>query len=138
MKTLSETLEHARSQLADPGHHPDQPAKAVGSTADAIMLDLDDTVVPDNSSAWRSSIGDHVVVNPAYVDNQATSTRADGMTAERQLAWYFGTHLGALTQFIPNAAHLTREGAECTPCMWLPPTGGRIQSFLISQRQVLP
>lgn len=46
----------ARSMLFVPGHRPDRYAKAASSGADAIVLDLEDAVAPEDKDAARQSV----------------------------------------------------------------------------------
>lgn len=50
----------ARSLLYVPGDRPDRFAKAVGSGADAVILDLEDAVAPDRKRAAREAVRDAV------------------------------------------------------------------------------
>lgn len=53
---LEAILEHARSLLVVPGHRPDRFDKAANSGADAIMLDLEDSVGPERKPEARKNI----------------------------------------------------------------------------------
>lgn len=96
----------------------DRPYQVVGSDAAGVIVRL-------GSGVRHWEIGDHVVVSPAYVDDQEPGTHADGMMGNRQLAWGFETNFGALahyaivraSQLIPKPAHLTwEEAASNTLC----------------------
>ncbi|MFE4459619.1 crotonyl-CoA carboxylase/reductase [Nocardia tengchongensis] len=72
---------------------------------------------------WRP--GDHVVISPAYVDDQEPATHGDGMLGERQRAWGYETNFGGLahysivrvSQLLPKPAHLSwEEAASFTLC----------------------
>jgi citrate lyase subunit beta / citryl-CoA lyase len=47
-----------RSLLFVPGDRPDRMEKALGSGADALILDLEDSVAPDNKPAAREAVAD--------------------------------------------------------------------------------
>lgn len=51
-----ESIARARSFLFVPGHRPDRFAKAVGSGADAIVLDLEDAVGPELKQRARENV----------------------------------------------------------------------------------
>lgn len=92
----------------------DQPHQVVGSDAAGVIVRLG-----PGMRHWQ--MGDHVVVSPAYVDDQEPGTHADGMMGGRQLAWGFETNFGALahyavvraSQLVPKPSHLTWEEAAC-------------------------
>jgi crotonyl-CoA reductase len=92
----------------------DLPHQVVGSDGAAVVVRV-------GSGVRRWKIGDHVVVSPAYVDDQEPGTHADGMLGAEQLAWGFETNFGGLahysvvraSQLIPKPAHLTWEEAAC-------------------------
>ncbi|TNC19269.1 crotonyl-CoA carboxylase/reductase [Amycolatopsis alkalitolerans] len=104
-------------QFARQGHwqaRHDQPYQVVGSDAAGVVVRL-------GSGVRHWSVGDHVVVSPAYVDDQEPGTHADGMMGGGQLAWGFETNFGGLahyavvraSQLIPKPAHLSWEEAAC-------------------------
>ncbi|WTT40624.1 crotonyl-CoA carboxylase/reductase [Kitasatospora sp. NBC_00085] len=70
----------------------DLPHHILGSDASGV-------VVRTGSSVRRWSIGDHVVVTPAYVDGQEPATHSDGMLGSEQRAWGFETNFGGLAHF---------------------------------------
>ncbi|MFT2014484.1 crotonyl-CoA carboxylase/reductase [Streptomyces sp. 796.1] len=92
----------------------DQPHQVVGSDAAGVIVRLGSGV-----RRWR--VGDHVVVSPAYVDDQEPASHADGMLGAEQRAWGFETNFGGLahytlvraSQLVPKPAHLTWEEAAC-------------------------
>ncbi len=94
----------------------DLPYQVVGSDASGVVVRVGNGV-----RHWR--VGDHVVVSPAYVDEQEAATHADGMMGEEQRAWGFETNFGGLaeyavvrsTQLVPKPAHLTWEEAASNP-----------------------
>ena len=67
-----------RSLLFVPGDRPDRFAKAAASGADALILDLEDSVTPDKKAAARSAVADALAaprtlpllvrINPATLD----------------------------------------------------------------------
>lgn len=72
---------------------------------------------------WK--VGDHVVLSPAYVDDQEPATHGDAMLGRNQLAWGYETNFGGLAtyavvrtaQVLPKPAHLTwEEAASITLC----------------------
>jgi len=73
---------------------------------------------------WK--VGDEVVVNTLYCDEQDPISQRDGMLPDAQRAWGFETNYGGLadysvvkaTQLLPKAAHLSWEEAACnTLCL---------------------
>ncbi len=96
----------------------DRPYHVVGSDAAGVVARVGSGV-----RHWR--VGDHVVVSPAYVDDQEPGTHADGMLGAEQRAWGFETNFGGLaeyavvraSQLIPKPAQLTwEEAATNTLC----------------------
>jgi citrate lyase subunit beta/citryl-CoA lyase len=53
-------MRHLRSLLFVPGDRPERFAKAAASGADAIILDLEDSVVPDRKAAARAAVADYL------------------------------------------------------------------------------
>lgn len=92
----------------------DLPHQVVGSDGAGVVVRIGSGV-----RHWR--VGDHVVVSPAYVDDQEPATHADGMLGGEQRAWGFETNFGGLaelsvvraSQLVPKPAHLTWEEAAC-------------------------
>ncbi|MBB5937243.1 crotonyl-CoA carboxylase/reductase [Streptomyces zagrosensis] len=92
----------------------DQDHQVVGSDGAGVIVRVGSGV-----RRWR--VGDHVVVSPAYVDDQEPATHADGMLGAEQRAWGFETNFGGLaeytvvraSQLVPKPAHLTWEEAAC-------------------------
>ena len=68
-----------RSLLFVPGDRPDRFAKAAASGADALILDLEDSVTPDRKPAAREAVADYLAqprtlpllvrINPATLDD---------------------------------------------------------------------
>lgn len=96
----------------------DLPYHVVGSDGAGVIVRVGSGV-----RRWRA--GDHVVVSPAYVDDQEPGSHADGMLGAEQRAWGFETNFGGLaeysvvraSQLIPKPAHLTwEEAATNTLC----------------------
>ena len=56
---------HARSVLFVPGTRPDRFAKALSSSADAVILDLEDAVAPDKKAGARQHVVDWLTAHPA-------------------------------------------------------------------------
>jgi crotonyl-CoA reductase len=96
----------------------DRPYQIVGSDGVGVIVRVGAGV-----RRWR--IGDHVVISPAYVDDQEHGTHADGMLGAEQRAWGFETNFGGLahytlvraSQLIAKPPHLTwEEAASITLC----------------------
>ncbi|WP_432119976.1 crotonyl-CoA carboxylase/reductase [Streptomyces sp. bgisy032] len=94
----------------------DLPYHIVGSDASGV-------IVRTGSSVRKWKVGDHVVVSPAYVDEQDHDTHRDGMLGEGQKAWGFETNFGGLahyavvraSQLLPKPALLSWEEAAVNP-----------------------
>lgn len=94
----------------------DQPHQVVGSDAAGVVVRV-------GPGVRRWEVGDHVVVNPAYVDDQDPVTHADGMLGADQKAWGYETNFGGLahyaivraSQLLPKPPHLTWEEAASIP-----------------------
>ncbi|ACU37548.1 crotonyl-CoA carboxylase/reductase [Actinosynnema mirum] len=94
----------------------DLPRHVVGSDAAGVVVRVGSGV-----RRWRA--GDHVVVNPAYVDEQEAGSHDDGMLGDEMRAWGFETNFGGLaeyalvraSQLVPKPTHLTWEEAACSP-----------------------
>ncbi|WP_340384848.1 crotonyl-CoA carboxylase/reductase [Streptomyces sp. SS7] len=94
----------------------DLPYHVVGSDASGV-------VVRTGSSVRKWKVGDHVVISPAYVDEQDHDTHRDGMLGEGQKAWGFETNFGGLahyavvraSQLMPKPAALSWEEAAVNP-----------------------
>jgi crotonyl-CoA reductase len=94
----------------------DLPYHIVGSDASGV-------IVRTGSSVRKWKVGDHVVVSPAYVDEQDPDTHRDGMLGEGQKAWGFETNFGGLahyavvraSQLMPKPAALSWEEAAVNP-----------------------
>lgn len=94
--------------------HHDQPYHAVGSDAAGIVVRV-------GVGVRRWSVGDRVVVHPAWIDEQDPISQVDGMLGAGQRAWGFETNFGGLADFavvkanqlLPKPAHLTWEEAAC-------------------------
>jgi crotonyl-CoA reductase len=108
----------------------DLPHQVVGSDAAGV-------IVRTGSGVRRWRAGDHVVVSPAYVDDQEPATHADGMLGIEQRAWGFETNFGGLaeyavvraSQLLPKPTHLTwEEAASNTLC------AGTSYRMLVSDR----
>ncbi|MEZ5922924.1 MAG: CoA ester lyase [Hyphomicrobiaceae bacterium] len=56
-----------RTPLFVPGDRPDRFAKAAASGADAVILDLEDAVTPDNKDKARASVAKHAVTHVPVV-----------------------------------------------------------------------
>ncbi|MEO3752520.1 crotonyl-CoA carboxylase/reductase [Streptomyces sp. B6B3] len=93
----------------------DLPHQVVGSDGAGVIARV-------GSGVRRWKVGDHVVVSPAYIDDQEPATHAEGMLGEEQRAWGFETNFGGLAEFtvvrasqlVPKPGHLTWEEAACT------------------------
>jgi len=70
----------------------DQPYHVVGSDASGV-------IVRTGSSVRKWKVGEHVVIAPAYVDEQDPDTHRDGMLGAGQRAWGFETNFGGLAHY---------------------------------------
>jgi crotonyl-CoA reductase len=92
----------------------DLPYHVVGSDAAGVIVRVGEGV-------RRWSVGQAVVVHPAYIDHEDPAAHDDSISAEEPLAWGFETNFGALADFavakasqlLPMPAHLTWEEAAC-------------------------
>ena len=92
----------------------DLPYQVVGSDGAGVVVRVGAAV-----RRWKA--GDHVVLSPAYVEDQEPASHADGMLGVEQRAWGFETNFGGLAtytvvrsnQVLPKPAHLTWEEAAC-------------------------
>ena len=86
--------------------------QVIGSDASGVIVRVGSAV-----RRWR--VGDHVMVNPAYIDDQEAATHSDGMLGREQRAWGYETNFGGLahyavarvSQLVPKPTHLTWEEA---------------------------
>jgi crotonyl-CoA reductase len=108
----------------------DRPYQVVGSDGAGVIVRV-------GSGVRRWQVGDHVMISPAYVDDQEPATHADGMLGAEQRAWGFETNFGGLadytlvrtSQLIPKPAHLTWEEAAAVPLC-----AGTAYRMLVSDR----
>ena len=108
----------ARLGRQDPwGARHDQPYHVIGSDAAGVVVRV-------GAGVRRWSVGERVVVAPAYVDSEDPATHQDAMTGE-QRAWGFETNFGGLADFavvkasqlLPKPEHLSwEEAAANTLC----------------------
>jgi crotonyl-CoA reductase len=113
MPTFAYLSRYGRSSRWAARH--DLPYHILGSDAAGVIVRLGDGV-------RRWSVGDRVVISPAYIDHEDPGAQHDGMTASEPLAWGFETNFGALadyavvraSQLLPMPPHLTWEEAACT------------------------
>ncbi|WP_217143045.1 crotonyl-CoA carboxylase/reductase [Streptomyces sp. AC627_RSS907] len=108
----------------------DLPHQIVGSDAAGVVVRVGDGV-----RHWKT--GDHVMVSPAYVDDQDPGAHADGMMGPEGRAWGYETNFGGLahytvvraSQLVPKPPHLTwEESASITLC------AGTAYRMLVSDR----
>jgi crotonyl-CoA reductase len=93
----------------------DLPYHVLGSDAAGVIVRL-------GAGVRRWSVGDRVVVHPAYIDPEDPAAHDDAMTTEEPLAWGFETNFGGLADFavakasqlLPKPPHLTWEEAAST------------------------
>ncbi|MFI9804235.1 crotonyl-CoA carboxylase/reductase [Streptomyces sp. NPDC052301] len=97
----------------------DRDYQVVGSDAAGVVVRV-------GSAVRHWTPGDHVVVNPPYIDEQDPVSQRDGMMTNGMLAWGFETNFGAFgdfavvrgTQLVPKPPHLSWEEAACnTLCL---------------------
>lgn len=108
----------------------DLPYQVIGSDAAGVVVRTGDGV-----RHWNP--GDHVMVSPAYVDDQDPGSHADGMMGPEGRAWGYETNFGGLahytvvraSQLVPKPPHLTwEEAASITLC------AGTTYRMLVSDR----
>ncbi|MCM4084176.1 crotonyl-CoA carboxylase/reductase [Paractinoplanes hotanensis] len=108
----------------------DLPFQVVGSDAAGVVVKVGDGV-----RHWNA--GDHVMVSPAYVDDQDPAAHADAMMGPEGRAWGYETNFGGLahytvvraSQLVPKPGHLTwEEAASITLC------AGTAYRMLVSER----
>ncbi|MFD9717251.1 crotonyl-CoA carboxylase/reductase [Streptomyces sp. NPDC059076] len=96
----------------------DLPYQVIGSDASGVVVRAGAGV-----RHWRP--GDHVVVSPAYVDDQDPGSHDDGVMGEHLRAWGYETNFGGLahytvvraSQLVAKPPHLTwEEAATITLC----------------------
>ncbi len=108
----------------------DLPYHVVGSDAAGVIVRV-------GAGVRRWSVGQSVVVHPAYIDHEDPAAHDDAMGAEEALAWGFETNFGALADFavakasqlLPMPKHLTWEEAASVPLC-----AGTAYRMLVSQR----
>jgi crotonyl-CoA reductase len=92
----------------------DLPYHVLGSDASGVVVRL-------GAGVRRWSVGDRVVLSPAYIDAEDPAAD-DAITTDEPLAWGFETNFGSLADFavakasqlLPKPPHLTWEEAACT------------------------
>jgi crotonyl-CoA reductase len=108
----------------------DLPHHVLGSDASGVIVRLGDGV-------RRWSVGDSVVISPAYIDHEDPAAQDDSMNAAEPLAWGFETNFGALADFavvkasqlLAKPPHLAwEEAASTTLC------AGTAYRMLVSRR----
>ena len=108
----------------------DLPDHVLGSDAAGVIVRLGDGV-------RRWSVGDRVVISPAYIDPEDPATQDDSIASADALAWGFETNFGALADFavvkasqlLAKPPHLTwEEAASTTLC------AGTAYRMLVSRR----
>lgn len=108
-------LAHARSLLFVPGHRPERFDRALASGADAVILDLEDAVAPQDKHAARQHIALWLVAQPEAVRARVMlrlNAEDDTGAHAADLAWLSTQHAhapGALV--LPKAAHLSTLAA---------------------------
>lgn len=108
----------------------DLPYHVLGSDAAGV-------IVRTGAGVRRWSVGQAVVVNPAYIDHEDPAAHDDSMSSDEPLAWGFETNFGSLADFavvkasqlLPKPPHLTwEEAASVTLC------AGTAYRMLVSRR----
>ncbi len=92
----------------------DLPHHVIGSDAAGVVVKM-------GIGVRRWSIGDRVVISPAWIDDQDPISQTDGMLGEHQRAWGFETNFGGLADFavvkanqlLTKPRHLTWEESAC-------------------------
>jgi len=90
----------------------DLPYHVLGSDGSGVVVRV-------GTAVRRWSVGDHVVIAPAYIDHEDPLANGDSMMASDQRAWGFETNFGGLadycvvraSQLLPKPAHLSWEEA---------------------------
>ncbi|WP_433335337.1 crotonyl-CoA carboxylase/reductase [Spirillospora sp. CA-294931] len=108
----------------------DQPYHVIGSDGSGVIVRV-------GSGVRRWKVGDHVILSPAYIDDQEPATHADGMLGAEQRAWGFETNFGGLahyavvraTQLLHKPPHLTWEESASYPLC-----AGTIYRMLVGER----
>ncbi len=128
LPTFAFLARHAREGRWAARH--DLPYHVLGSDAAGVIVRLGDGV-------RRWSVGDRVVISPAYIDHEDPAAQGDAMHAADPLAWGFETNFGALADFavvkasqlLAKPPHLTwEEAASTTLC------AGTAYRMLVSRR----
>ncbi|MEV0006081.1 crotonyl-CoA carboxylase/reductase [Micromonospora sp. NPDC050980] len=108
----------------------DRDYQVIGSDAAGVVVRV-------GSAVRHWTPGDHVVVNPPYIDEQDPAAQQDGMLTNSMLAWGFEINFGAFGEFcvvrasqlLRKPAHLSWAEAACnTLCL------GTAYRMLISDR----
>lgn len=96
-------MRHLRSLLFVPGDRPERFAKAAASGADAIILDLEDSVVPERKSEARKAVADYL----AAERDLPVIVRVNPLSSE-----HVDADIGCLRKIAPDAIMLPKaEGA---------------------------
>ena len=93
-------LAYATTFLFVPGDRPDRFAKAVSSGADAVILDLEDAVAPENKADALDAVIDALGVAPTGVASQVRA-----IVRINTHALYMGLELAALSELVTKPNH---------------------------------
>ena len=98
-------LRLARTLLFVPGNRPERYAKALGSGADAVVLDLEDAVAPPDKAAARAAIAQAASeLQAAAVPVVVRVNTPTGATGLEDLQWWRATPaLNGLAAMVPKA-----------------------------------
>lgn len=108
-------LVHARSLLFVPGHRPERFDRALASGADAVILDLEDAVAPQDKDAARQQVALWLAAQPDAVRARVLlrlNAEDDTTAHAADLAWLPTQHAHAPAALVlPKAAHLSTLAA---------------------------
>lgn len=108
-------LAHTRSLLFVPGHRPERFDRALASGADAVILDLEDAVAPQDKDAARQQIALWLAAQPDTVRARVLlrlNAEDDSAAHAADLAWLPTQHAhGPAALVLPKAARLSTLAA---------------------------
>ena len=119
-------LAQARSLLFVPGNRPERFAKAIASGADAVILDLEDSVPADAKPAARASVGEALSApQPRRLPLVVRLNALDTAAGHDDIEWFAALGLGAaaVALMLPKAEardSIERLAARLPETMLLP------------------